>query len=200
LVIYASTSLADTVLDTAVTAVRSRPETLIEILEQLPAPVYVTDARGVVTHFNRACIEFAGRNPAAGQDRWCVTWRLYTVFGEPVPHSECPMAVAITTKRPLRGVMAIAERPDGTRVSFLPFPTPVVGPGGELRAAVNMLIDVTELRQVAALRDQAARAERLACDCSDVATAETLRTMAVDCEAEASRLEQEISCPFIKVA
>jgi hypothetical protein len=43
---------------------------------------------------------------------------------------------------------AIAERPDGTRVNFLPFPTPLFGPTRVLVGAVNILIDVTESRQI----------------------------------------------------
>jgi hypothetical protein len=63
---------------------------------------------------------FAGRTPAVGRDRWCVTWKPYTDEGEFLPHDECPMAVAIKTKFAVRGVTAVAERPDGTRVNSGP--------------------------------------------------------------------------------
>jgi PAS domain S-box-containing protein len=197
---YASTALAEDVLSAALRAVESQSETLIEALEDLPAPIYVTDADGTVTHFNKACIGFAGRRPAAGEDRWCVSWRLYTDAGDPLPHHECPMALAIQSGRTIRGVTAVAERPDGTRVNFMPFPTPIFGPEGELRGAINMLVDVTELRQIAALKDQSARAERLASGWLDRATAQTLRTMAAECLAEAARLEQAVPCPYVRVA
>ena len=39
---------------------------------------------------------------------------------------------------------AIAERPDGTRVPFIPYPTPLFDASGELIGAVNMLVDITE--------------------------------------------------------
>lgn len=42
-----------------------------------------------------------------------------------LPHDECPMAQAIKLAKPLRGAYADAERPDGTRVRFTPFPTPL---------------------------------------------------------------------------
>ena len=35
------------------------------------------------------------------------------------------MAIALKENRPVRGYEAIAERPDGTRVSFVPYPTPL---------------------------------------------------------------------------
>jgi hypothetical protein len=61
------------------------------------------------------------------------------------------MAVAIRTRRAVRGATAIAERPDGARINFMPFPTPVVGDRGEMLSAANMLIDVTS-RDESALR------------------------------------------------
>jgi PAS domain-containing protein len=101
---------------------------------------YVTDEEGLVIYANAACEPFAGRAPAPGRDRWCVTWKLYTDGGEFLPHDQCPMAVAIREKRRVRGVSAIAERPDGTRVLFKPFPTPIFGRDGRLVAAVNVLV------------------------------------------------------------
>nr|MBA3525414.1 PAS domain-containing protein [Sphingomonas sp.] len=31
------------------------------VLDQLPVPVYTTDAEGAVTYWNQACVVFAGR-------------------------------------------------------------------------------------------------------------------------------------------
>ncbi len=56
------------------------------MLDGLSVPLYMTDASGAVTYWNRACVEFAGREPELGQDRWCVTWHLYTTTGEPLDH------------------------------------------------------------------------------------------------------------------
>ena len=61
------------------------------------------------------------------------------------------MAVAIREARPIRGVMAVAERPDGTRSLFTPYPTPIVDADGKVVGAVNLLIDVTDERQACAL-------------------------------------------------
>ena len=115
---------------------------LSELLEALPAAVYTTDAEGRITFYNQAAVELAGREPTLGEDSWCVTWKLYWPDGTPLPHSECPMAVAIKENRPVRGVEAIAERPDGTRVPFIPFPTPLRDADGKLVGAINMLVDV----------------------------------------------------------
>jgi two-component sensor histidine kinase len=38
----------------------------------------------------------------------------------------------------------MAERPDGTRFSFIPYPTPLHNGRGEMIGAINMLVDITE--------------------------------------------------------
>ena len=115
-----------------------------ELLDALPAAIYTTDADGRVTYYNAAAVQLAGRTPKIGSDEWCVTWRLYWPDGTPLPHDECPMAVALKTGRPVRGVEAVAERPDGTLVPFMPYPTPLHDASGNVVGAVNMLVDLTE--------------------------------------------------------
>jgi PAS domain S-box-containing protein len=118
-----------------------------EVLEALPAAIYTTDAQGRITFYNGAATELAGREPTLGSDEWCVTWRLYLPDGTPLPHDQCPMAIALREDRAVRGVEAIAERPDGTRVPFLPFPTPIHDPSGNLIGAVNMLVDISDRKE-----------------------------------------------------
>jgi PAS domain S-box-containing protein len=118
-----------------------------ELLDALPAAVYVTDAEGRVIFFNAACVEFAGRTPVLGSDYWCVSWRLLAPDGTPLPHDRCPMAIALKEDRAVRGAEAIAERPDGTRVPFIPYPTPLHDADGRLIGAVNMLVDITERKK-----------------------------------------------------
>jgi PAS domain S-box-containing protein len=117
---------------------------LRELLNALPAAIYTTDAAGRITFYNQAASEMAGRAPVLGSDEWCVTWKLFMPDGTPLPHDQCPMAVALKEDRPIRNVDAVAERPDGKRVPFLPFPTPLHDASGKLIGAVNMLVDITE--------------------------------------------------------
>jgi len=146
-------------------------------LDELPVPVYATDAEGAVTFWNHACVEFAGREPELGRDRWCVSWHLYTTAGEPLAHEDCPMAQAIRQQEPIRDVIAIAERPDGTRVAFKPYPTPLFDRDGVLVGAINMLIDVSE-EESEALHKEAERCRRLADATYDRATSKILEKMA----------------------
>lgn len=170
------------IVDVAVEAASGGATRLAGILDQIPAAVYLTDADGMVTHFNRACVDLAGREPNVLQDRWCVTWRLYTEDGDHLPHDRCPMAVAIREARKVRGVRAIAERPDGSRVDFVPFPTPIFDAEGRLTGAVNLLIDLSDPRYMEFLRGQSARCRRLATSVGDTRTSDILTAMAADYE------------------
>lgn len=126
--------------------IRESEQRMRDLLEALPAAIYTTDATGRITFYNKAAVEMSGRTPQAG-DLWCVTWRLYNADGSPLPHDQCPMAVTLKENRPVRGVEAIAERPDGTRVPFVPYPTPLRDAHGRLVGAINMLVDITERKQ-----------------------------------------------------
>ncbi len=124
-----------------------KDEHLHQVLEALPAAIYTTDPAGKITYYNRAAAELAGREPTIGEDEWCVTFRLFTPDGKELPHAECPMAVALKENRPVRGVEALAQRPDGTLFPFLPFPTPIRDDAGRMVGAVNMLVDISERKQ-----------------------------------------------------
>lgn len=110
------------------------------ILDELPFAIYSTDAEGRIVYFNPASVEFAGRLPMLGRDKWCVSWKIYSTGGEFIPHDRCPMAVAIQEGRNIRGVRAVAERPNGTRVPFTPYPTPILDRHGKVLGAFNMLL------------------------------------------------------------
>jgi PAS domain S-box-containing protein len=125
-----------------------------ELLDALPTAIYTTDANGRITFFNQAAVEFSGRTPEIGSDQWCVTWRLYWPDGRPMAHHECPMSRALKENRPVRGEEAIAERPDGTRVPFMAYPTPLHDASGRLVGAVNMLVDLTSSKEVDAERSR----------------------------------------------
>jgi PAS domain S-box-containing protein len=126
--------------------IRDNERQMRHLLEALPAAVYTTDAEGRITFYNNAAVEMSGRTPNPGE-MWCVTWRLYYPDGTPLPHDECPMAVALKENRPVRGVEAVAERPDGTRIPFVPYPTPLHDSEGRLIGAINMLVDITERKR-----------------------------------------------------
>jgi PAS domain S-box-containing protein len=141
-------SLDPAVITAAASAVSAPPFpfNLHQVLQALPAAIYVTDAEGRITYYNEAAVELWGYRPPLGDSRWCGSWRLYHLDGTPMAHDACPMALAIKENRSITGMEAYAERPDGSRVRFMPFPKPLHDESGALIGAVNMLVDVTERR------------------------------------------------------
>lgn len=120
---------------------------LKDLLAAIPAAIYTTDALGRITYFNEKAVELAGRTPIIGEDEWCVTWKLYRPDGTPMRHDECPMAIALREGRAIRNAEALAERPDGTRVPFIPYPSPLFDSQGKIVGAINMLVDISERKQ-----------------------------------------------------
>lgn len=123
---------------------RERERRFRELLDALPAAVYTTDAAGRITYYNDTAAELWGHRPPLGTSEWCGSWKLFWPDGTPLAHSECPMAIALKEDRIVRGMEAAAERPDGTRVPFIPYQTPIHDEAGKLIGAVNMLVDITD--------------------------------------------------------
>ena len=133
-----------------------------ELLGSLPAAIYTTDADGKITYYNDAAAKLWGCRPELGNSEFCGSWKLYWPDGRPMRHDECPMAISLKTGQAIRDAEAIAERPDGTRVPFIPYPTPKRDATGNLVGAVNMLVDITERK----LAEQAAQRLATVVDCS----------------------------------
>ena len=115
-----------------------------ELLEALPAAIYTTDTRGRITFYNQAAADLWGCRPELDTATFCGSWQLFHLNGTPMPHDQCPMALALKEGEPIRGAEAVAERPDGSRVVFEPYPTPLHDGSGRPIGAVNMLVDISE--------------------------------------------------------
>jgi len=131
----------------AETALREREQQTLALLNLLPTAIYTTDAAGRITFYNEAAAEFWGCRPTLNSDQWCGSWRLFWPDGTPLPHDQCPMAMALKEGRPIRDLEAVAERPDGARVPFVPFPTPLRDGEGKLVGGINMLVDISQSKQ-----------------------------------------------------
>lgn len=121
---------------------RVEPE-LRGLLDAVGVAFYATDAAGRITFFNDAAASLWGRRPKLGE-KWCGSLRLFWPDGRDMPHDQCPMARTIREGRPVRGLIAQAERPDGSRVAFEAYPSPLRDRNGVLVGAINVLVDITE--------------------------------------------------------
>lgn len=126
---------------------RNSRRLLRQFLEALPVAVYTTDPKGRITYHNEAAAELWGGRPEPGTAEWCGSWRLYWPDGTPMGRGQCPMATALKDQRSIRGQEAVLERPDGTRVPFLAYPTLLRGESGRLLGAINVLVDLSDQRR-----------------------------------------------------
>jgi len=130
-----------------VARLRENEQRFRQYIDSMPAAIYTTDAEGRLTHFNPVAAECVGRKPELGIDQWCLSWKMLREDGTPLPHAECPMAVSLKEARPIRGEKVIVERPDGTRTWVLPHPTPLFDEQGKLIGGLNLVLDITPLKQ-----------------------------------------------------
>lgn len=119
-----------------------------DLLETLPAAVYVCDAEGVVVAFNRRATELWGRTPSPGDtdEKYCGSHKLFHPDGVPLPHHETPMAAVLRTATPARDQEVVIERPDSTRITALVNIAPLFGDERKLLGAVNCFQDLSAIK------------------------------------------------------
>lgn len=149
-----------------------------------PAPLYAIDADGHLLYYNDACVAIAGRVPQVGIDRWCLCHAIFTMEGDPVDYATGPMATVLRDARPLRGLEALIERPDGERTAVQPYPTPALADDGQLIGAVNLIVplDGTLYHELLAT---AQRCRTLAKWIGDRQANDALSKMAEECDEQA---------------
>lgn len=120
----------------------------IQLVKNLPVAIYICDKEGYITFYNKAAAQLWGREPELGKELWCGSWKILEPDGiTPVLLENCPMAITLKEKRPAWGQEIVVECPDGSRRNIMPYPDPIFDKEGNLTEAVNMLVDITELKQ-----------------------------------------------------
>ncbi|MDR7035912.1 MULTISPECIES: PAS domain-containing protein [Methylobacterium] len=131
-----------------------------ELFRQVDAALYTTDPDGRLTYYNEAAAALWGRRPVLGLDRWCGAWRLYDADGAPLAHERCPMALTLREGREVRGAQAVLERPDGTRVTFMPYPTLLRDRTGAVVGGASILLEVRRPARLSIAREEGVPRER----------------------------------------
>jgi C4-dicarboxylate-specific signal transduction histidine kinase len=151
-----------------------------DLIEILPAAVYVCDADGVVVAYNRRAGELWGRTPKPGDtdQKYCGSHKLFRPDGTYLPHAENPMEWVLRTGGMVRDQEAIVERPDGSRVTVLVNISPLLDKDGALIGAVNCFQDLSAQKRAEMERARAENELRLARrELAQVATRTTAAAM-----------------------
>lgn len=127
----------------AADALRRSESKYVQALESLPVAVYTCDAQGRIVFFNSAAATLWGREPEVGKELWCGSYRMFRTDGTPLELAECPMAIALKERRPVKAE-AIVARPSGEWRHVLAHPQPLFGDRGEFVGAINILVDITD--------------------------------------------------------
>jgi len=119
------------------------------LLEKLPAGAYTCDPGGLITYYNQHAVHLWGREPKLNHstDRFCGSFKLFSIDGAPITHNQCWMALALQTNKEYNGHEIIIERPDGRRLTVLAHANPIHDEAGNLLGAVNVLVDISDRKQ-----------------------------------------------------
>jgi signal transduction histidine kinase len=124
---------------------RPRTRHYARVLESLPVGAYTCDVQGLITYYNPRAAELWGREPRLNDptDRFCGSFRLYSIDGRAIPHDQCWMALAIQDRREYHREEIVIRRPNGEHVIAMAHATPFLDEGGTLVGAINVLVDIT---------------------------------------------------------
>lgn len=116
-----------------------------QLIEGLPVAVFTIDTNGFINLYNKAAVELWGREPAIGKDKFNGAYKIFLTDGTPIAHENGPMAKALRENRNINLEMLI-QQPDGTMKHVMAYPEPIHDDAGAVTGAMNVLIDITELK------------------------------------------------------
>ena len=118
-------------------------------LDAIPTGFCVCRADGALVRYNRRAVELWGRTPELGDTGEFseINFRRYTAQGVPLPFEASPVAVALRSGVPVRGVELAIERPDGTLMSVLMNVAPLKDAEERIDGAVCSFQELTERKR-----------------------------------------------------
>ncbi|PZF70981.1 PAS domain-containing sensor histidine kinase [Taibaiella soli] len=118
-----------------------------QFIGAIDIPFYTLNAEGKLTFYNEAAADLWGRSPLLGNDLWNNEFELLNPDGTMLEIAASPVAVCFRERRPVTGQEVIIVRPDGSRRHVISHPQPLFDNDGKLKGIVNLLEDVTAIRQ-----------------------------------------------------
>lgn len=124
---------------------------LQSLLSLMPTAVYTCDADGRINFYNPKAAQLWGRIPKLNdnQEKFCAVYKCWFEDQLTTPE-KTPMAAAVREGKAFRGLEAIIERPDGTKIPVMVNIDPLFDAEGKLAGAINVFQDITPIKQAEA--------------------------------------------------
>jgi PAS domain S-box-containing protein len=118
-------------------------------LDAIPTGFCLCRTDGALTRYNKRAVELWGREPQIGDiGEFSEThFRRYSAQGVRLQFAATPVAVALQSGVPVRGVELLMERPDGSQVSVLMNAAPLTDAEGRIEGAVCSFQELTERKR-----------------------------------------------------
>jgi PAS domain S-box-containing protein len=118
-------------------------------LDAIPTGFCVCRADGALLRYNKRAVQLWGRTPRLGDtgESSEINFRRYNPQGVPLPFAATPVAMALRSGVPVRGVELLIERPDGSQVSVLMNAAPLNDAQGRIDGAVCSFQELTERKR-----------------------------------------------------
>lgn len=115
------------------------------VLDALPIGIYACDSDGQILRVNREAIRLWGQAPQLldPTERFCGSFRLESLDGQPIPREETPMARAVRNGETFDGEEAVVFNPDGKRWVARVNIAPLRDADGAVVGAINCFQDVS---------------------------------------------------------
>jgi PAS domain S-box-containing protein len=120
-----------------------------DILNLLPAAVYICDMSGVIKKYNEHAVKLWGRRPVPGDkdERFCGSYKLYNPDGSYLPHNQTPVAACLEDGLPRKDQEVIIEKPDHSRLHVRMNIVPVKDSQGKQVGMINCFYDITDQKK-----------------------------------------------------
>ncbi|SIO60735.1 PAS domain S-box-containing protein [Singulisphaera sp. GP187] len=130
-------------------ALRASEAKYRRLVEFSPVAMCACDSEGVITFYNDRAADIWGWSPRVGDrvHRFCGASKLSWPDGTPLLHDQTPMAQALRDGTPSRNRELVMEQPGGRRIHVLVNVDVVRDAGGRIVGAINVFLDVTDLKQ-----------------------------------------------------
>jgi len=121
------------------------PASHSRVLDALEVGVIVHDAALRIVYANANAAALLGVEVAEAIERTVSDpfWVVIHPDGSPVAHEDVPAAVALRTRRPVRGMIVGLTHRDGVKIWLAVDAVPLLGPGGDVELIAVTISDVT---------------------------------------------------------